>query len=101
MQKTNPKIPIRKPQHQSRPGNEYKMDPIPVYNTTDKGNGKLYNKSRLIFKNSDKVLGFAHLILNEQKALLKFKLSSGQSPDRKDGCFEIIKNKSIQSVPCS
>lgn len=42
MQKANPKKPIRQPQHQRRPGVEYKMKPLPeTLPVNDKGSGKL------------------------------------------------------------
>jgi len=48
MQKSNPKKIQKKPQSQSRPGDEWKMDPRPVYNASVKGLGKLDNKVLLI-----------------------------------------------------
>ncbi len=48
MQTSNSKKPIRKPQKQSMPGNELKMDPAPIFDTDKKGSGKLENKIALI-----------------------------------------------------
>jgi NAD(P)-dependent dehydrogenase (short-subunit alcohol dehydrogenase family) len=49
MQKANPKQPVRKPQHQERPGHEYKMQPTPIFDDPkNKGSGKLANKVALI-----------------------------------------------------
>ena len=49
MQKSNPKKPLRKAQHQSRPGLESKMQPKPVYEDKSvKSSGKLNNKIALI-----------------------------------------------------
>lgn len=49
MQKNNPKKPLRKPQHQERPGIEGKMKPVPVYNdSSTEGSGKLKNKVAFI-----------------------------------------------------
>lgn len=49
MQKANPKKPIRQPQHQRRPGVEYKMKPLPeTLPVNDKGSGKLKGKVALI-----------------------------------------------------
>jgi NAD(P)-dependent dehydrogenase (short-subunit alcohol dehydrogenase family) len=49
MQKTAPKKPLRKPQQQQRPGDEFKMNPLPVFdNDKNKGSGKLYNKVAFI-----------------------------------------------------
>jgi NAD(P)-dependent dehydrogenase (short-subunit alcohol dehydrogenase family) len=45
MQKSNPKKPIRPPQKQDKPGDEYKMKPPPVFDNPDvKGCEKLVNK---------------------------------------------------------
>jgi len=63
-------------------------------------NGKLYKNSKLIYKNNDEVLGFAHLTIDGPRAVLKIKLSQGASADRKNGCFEIIKSKSIDQISC-
>lgn len=49
MQKANPKKPLRKPQHQARPGKEYLMKPTPVSeNESVSGNNKLLGKIALI-----------------------------------------------------
>jgi len=49
MQKSNPKKPLRKPQHQPRPGIEKKMQPLPVFDyPRQKGSGKLQDKIALI-----------------------------------------------------
>lgn len=42
------KKPIRKPQHQSRPGTESKMQPLPEFETPYEGTGRLQNKIALI-----------------------------------------------------
>jgi len=44
MQKSNTKKIQRQPQSQSRPGDEWKMKPRPVYNSSLKNGGKLNNK---------------------------------------------------------
>ena len=45
MQKANPKKPLRKPQQQDKPGEEYKMNPVPVFeNPSTKSSLKLNNK---------------------------------------------------------
>lgn len=49
MQKGSSKRPIRKPQHQQRPGSERKMTPQPIFDYPEKpGSGKLNNKIALI-----------------------------------------------------
>lgn len=49
MQKANPKKKIRKSQQQSRPGLEYKMDPLPVFDNTRVGtSNKLAGKLAFI-----------------------------------------------------
>jgi NAD(P)-dependent dehydrogenase (short-subunit alcohol dehydrogenase family) len=49
MQKAHPKTRLRRAQHQQRPGYEYKMTPLPVYDlSTVKGSGKLEGKVALI-----------------------------------------------------
>lgn len=49
MQKSNPKKPIRPPQKQDKPGREYKMRPVPVFDDpSEKGSDKLKNKIALI-----------------------------------------------------
>ena len=63
MQKTNPKKPVRKPQHQDKPGDEYKMKPVPVSdNPTYHGSGRLMNKIALI-TGGDSGIGRAVAIL--------------------------------------
>lgn len=44
MQKGAKKRPLRKPQRQSKPGLESKMDPVPVSTTGEAGSGKLQDK---------------------------------------------------------
>lgn len=49
MQKTNPKKSLRPPQKQNKPGEEYKMVPLPVFdNPSVNGSGKLANKIAFI-----------------------------------------------------
>src|SRR5438093_7513971 len=49
MQKANPKKSIRKPQHQEKPGEEYKMKPPPVFDNPEvKPALKLNNKIAFI-----------------------------------------------------
>jgi NAD(P)-dependent dehydrogenase (short-subunit alcohol dehydrogenase family) len=49
MQKAGPKRKLRKPQHQNRPGAEYKMKPAPVYdNKKARSSGKLRGKVAVI-----------------------------------------------------
>src|ERR1043165_3993281 len=48
MQKSNPKKSRKKPQSQSRPGEEWKMHPRPVYNPALKSQVKLNGKTLLI-----------------------------------------------------
>lgn len=49
MQKSNPKKTLRKPQQQRRPGEEYKMDPVPVSDSDKpKEEGKLKGKVAFI-----------------------------------------------------
>src|SRR5205085_8645820 len=49
MQKAATKKLLRKPQQQQRPGDEFKMNPQPVFdNDKNKGSGKLYNKVAFI-----------------------------------------------------
>jgi len=45
MQKGNKKKPLRKPQHQRRPGIEKNLSPLPIYDYPEKpGTGKLAGK---------------------------------------------------------
>jgi NAD(P)-dependent dehydrogenase (short-subunit alcohol dehydrogenase family) len=48
MQKSNPKKKIFSPQHQNRPGLEYKMKPEPEYDDLSPGSNKLENKKCVI-----------------------------------------------------
>jgi NAD(P)-dependent dehydrogenase (short-subunit alcohol dehydrogenase family) len=49
MQKSNPKKPVRKPQHQPRPGIEAKMDPSPKTEKSEiNSSNKLLNKTAVI-----------------------------------------------------
>jgi NAD(P)-dependent dehydrogenase (short-subunit alcohol dehydrogenase family) len=48
MQKATPKKRLRPPQRQRRPGDEYKMEPQPVFESDQKGSGKLFNKVALV-----------------------------------------------------
>jgi hypothetical protein len=49
MQKSNPKIKLRPPQSQDKPGEENKMRPLPVFdNPSVIGSGKLSNKIAFI-----------------------------------------------------
>lgn len=49
MQKSSPKKPLRPPQKQDKPGDEYRMLPLPVFdNPAVKGSGKLANKIAFI-----------------------------------------------------
>ncbi|MFZ6010943.1 MAG: SDR family oxidoreductase [Bacteroidota bacterium] len=48
MQKAGKKRPLRKPQHQRRPGQEHKLQPTPKFENHHRGTGKLENKVALI-----------------------------------------------------
>jgi tartrate-resistant acid phosphatase type 5 len=64
-------------------------------------NGKHYQGSKLIYKNDDYVLGFTHIEINdEQNARIVMKLTTGSSPERKDGCFSVVKGKQISKTAC-
>ena len=62
MQKANPKQPKQPAQTQPRPGHEYKMVPVPVFDTEHKGSGKLQGKITLI-TGGDSGIGRAVAIL--------------------------------------
>jgi len=63
MQASNPKKPLRKKQHQTRPGVESRMQPQPVFdNKQVKGSGKLKNKVAVI-TGGDSGIGRAVAIL--------------------------------------
>ena len=62
MQKTNQKKIKKKPQSQSRPGDEWKMDPVPVFNSSFKASGKLDNKV-LFITGGDSGIGRAVSVL--------------------------------------
>ena len=48
MQKSNPKRKIYPAQHQKRPGMEYKMKPLPEFDSGNAGSGKLLNKIAVV-----------------------------------------------------
>ena len=63
MQKGNKKKPLRKQQHQRRPGTEKKLSPLPVYDYPEKpGTGKLAGKKVLI-TGADSGIGKAVAVL--------------------------------------
>jgi NAD(P)-dependent dehydrogenase (short-subunit alcohol dehydrogenase family) len=62
MQKGGKKRPLRKPQSQSRPGQEARMDPIPVATTKHPGSGKLQGKVAFI-SGGDSGIGRAVAVL--------------------------------------
>ncbi len=62
MQKANTKKSQKKPQSQSRPGNEWKMEPRPLYNSYSKGTGKLEGKILLV-SGGDSGIGRAVAVL--------------------------------------
>lgn len=63
MQKASPKKRIRKPQHQNRPGSEYKMRPSPIYDDRKaRAAGKLVGKVAVI-TGGDSGIGRAVAIL--------------------------------------
>ena len=66
MQKSNTKKIQKKPQSQSRPGDEWKMKPRPVYNSPIKSTGKLDNKVLLI-TGGDSGIGRAVAVLFAQE----------------------------------
>jgi hypothetical protein len=57
MQRSNTKKFRGRPQSQSRPGSEWKMDPRPVYNSSVGGSGKLDNKILLINRADSSITG--------------------------------------------
>ena len=64
-------------------------------------NGKLYDPDSTVFRNNDRVLGFAYLTIDGAQAQLRMQLSKGASDERQNGCFEINKDGSFLTVKCS
>ena len=63
MQKANPKKPLRKLQQQPRPGLEYKMDPVPVADSSTSGGGNKLKGKTAVITGGDSGIGKAVAIL--------------------------------------
>lgn len=78
---------------------------FPIFSTEKNmlwGNGQFYTGDKSIYGNDDIVLGFSHLdIIDGNKAKLTMKLTVKNSAAQTDGCFAIVKGKSITKTSCN
>lgn len=88
MQKANPKKSLRKPQHQQRPGMEYKMDPVPVSDNKLMQQSKLSGKVAFI-TGGDSGIGKAVALLFAKEGATIVIVYLNEHVDAKNTCKEI------------
>ncbi len=108
MKSANAKTKLREPQHQTKPGEESKMVPVPISDTRKKGSGKLHNKIALI-TGGDSGIGkavallfakegadIAIVYLNEHKDAKETKRLVEEKYDR--NCLTLSKDLSLENA---